>query len=110
MILKIQSIAHSYSTDGTERYDHPEWTYIDGIRTLKRWDTDETDTFIDDYGTAGAESCTWLLERRAAAPDRIAQAVVVLDCEFHTGTKRRYVIAPTTAYLMNDAGKTVERL
>lgn len=86
------------------------WTFIDGITRAGVWRTGSSDPSIwedgDAYGFAVDTSFQPLALDKKDEVD-----VIVVDTEKRNGSRVRYVLpAGGFAFLMNDDGKTIERL
>lgn len=83
------------------------WTFIDGIERAGVWRTGSSDPSIwDEDGFTVDQSF------QATAMEKKDEVdVIVVDCAKRNGARVRYVLPfKGFAYLMNDDGKTIERL
>jgi hypothetical protein len=84
------------------------WTFIDHIDNATVWQTGSSNPDIWDVGS------DWDVDARFFAPkldERDEIQVIVIDCVMDSLPNKRVVIpAGGFGYLMNDHGKTIERL
>jgi hypothetical protein len=84
--------------------DSDTWHYVDGIKRVTTWLTTNTDKSV----FSGGYRC-YQATAVGTGPSNELQ-VMVAHCEMESGEDERFIFPPGFAYLLNDSGKTIERL